>query len=165
MDGVLLIDKPSGPTSHDVVARIRAVTGEKRVGHTGTLDPMATGLLPLVLGRATRLSALLTGGDKTYDATIRLGFRTDTDDAQGERIGEVTGTLPGDEAIAAVVERFRGTSEQRPPAHSAKKIEGERAYDMARRDQPVDLRPVVVTVTALDAFPRDGDLVRVRVTA
>ena len=83
MDGVLLIDKPSGPTSHDVVARVRSVSGERSVGHTGTLDPRATGLLALVLGKATRLASVLSGSDKTYDATIRLGSTTDTDDADG----------------------------------------------------------------------------------
>src|SRR5260221_7753236 len=94
MDGVLLIDKPRGPTSHDVVARLRRTTGERSVGHTGTLDPLATGLLPLVLGRATRLASFLTGGDKTYEATIRLGFATDTDDAAGVVRGVTTSARP-----------------------------------------------------------------------
>ena len=97
MDGVLLIDKPVGPTSHDVVARHRRVTGERSIGHTGTLDPRATGLLPLVLGRATRLASLLTGSDKTYEATIRLGFSTDTDDAAGAPLEEPSRGLPTDE--------------------------------------------------------------------
>ena len=94
MDGVLLIDKPSGPTSHDVVARIRSVTKERSVGHTGTLDPRATGLLPLVLGKATRLASVLTGGDKTYLASIRLGIRTTTDDADGAVTSTFDGALP-----------------------------------------------------------------------
>ncbi len=94
MTGVLLIDKPVGPTSHDVVARIRRVTGERSIGHTGTLDPRASGLLPLVTGRATRLASLLSGRDKTYLATIRLGFSTSTDDAAGVATSDVAGDLP-----------------------------------------------------------------------
>jgi tRNA pseudouridine55 synthase len=165
MDGVLLIDKPSGPTSHDVVARMRAVTGERRIGHTGTLDPLATGLLPLVLGRATRLSAHLTGGAKTYDATLRLGFGTDTDDAQGAPTGPPQPTLPDDASIDAALERFRGTFDQVPPAHSAKKIGGRRAYDLARADAAPVLPPVSVTVTRLERTGRDADLPRLTVTA
>ena len=117
MDGVLLVDKPSGPTSHDVVARIRSIARERSVGHTGTLDPRATGLLPLVLGKATRLAAILTGGDKTYVASVRLGVSTSTDDGDGAITDEFTGALPDasrvDEALAA----FCGSFEQTPPAH------------------------------------------------
>jgi tRNA pseudouridine55 synthase len=165
MNGVLLIDKPAGPTSHDVVARIRRTTKERSVGHTGTLDPRATGLLPLVLGRATRLAALLTGGDKTYEATIRLGFPTSTDDADGEPLGPASAAIPGAEEIAGALERFRGTFDQRPPAHSAKKVGGRRAYELARREQPVELAPVAVTVRALELAGVEGDRVRIRVTA
>src|SRR5579871_5381205 len=108
MDGVLLIDKPAGLTSHDVVARIRRSSRESRVGHTGTLDPRATGLLPLVLGRATRLASRITAGTKTYHAMIRLGFATDTDDADGQPIGE-TKTVRADRAIVEqVLAAFRG---------------------------------------------------------
>jgi tRNA pseudouridine55 synthase len=165
MDGVLLIDKPSGPTSHDVVARLRRTTGERAIGHTGTLDPRATGLLPLVLGRATRLASLLTGGDKTYDAVIRLGFATDTDDADGKPTGAVSERFPDDEAIAQVLATFSGTFEQMPPTHSAKKVGGRKAYDLARRDQAVALRAVEVTVRALELTGRDPEALRVRVTA
>jgi tRNA pseudouridine55 synthase len=165
MDGVLLIDKPAGPTSHDVVARLRRVTGERSIGHTGTLDPLATGLLPLVLGRATRLSAHLTGGDKTYEAVVRLGFSTDTDDALGQSLGPPAAALPGDDEIAAALERFRGTIAQVPPAHSAKKVAGQRAYDMARKDAPLVLAPVTVTVSSLTSGPRDGDRLPVTITA
>ena len=165
MDGVLLIDKPAGPTSHDVVARMRRATGERSIGHTGTLDPRATGLLPLVLGRATRLASLLTGADKTYEATIRLGFATDTDDGEGTPIGAVSSIDIGDEAIDRALERFRGSFEQRPPAHSAKKIAGRKAYDLARRAKPVSLAPVPVTVHRLERTGRDGPLLHVLVTA
>ncbi len=149
MDGLLLIDKPTGPTSHDAVARIRKTSGERRIGHTGTLDPRASGLLLLVVGRATRLAPFLTSSDKTYDATIVLGVATETDDADGAPIGEPSVNLPASEAIDAALDTFRGASLQLPPRHSAKHIAGERAYDIARRDGAVDLKPVSVTVHEL----------------
>ena len=165
MDGILLIDKPSGPTSHDVVARIRRAIGQRDIGHTGTLDPRATGLLPLVVGRATKLASLLTGGDKTYEATVRLGFATDTDDTEGTPLTPPAATLPDDAAIARAMEGFRGPLEQTPPSHSAKRVQGERAYELARRAEPVTLAPVVVTIHALEWVDRAGDLLRLRVTA
>lgn len=165
MDGVLLIDKPTGPTSHDVVARLRAVTGERRIGHTGTLDPLASGLLPLVLGSATRLSSYLTGGEKTYEAIVRLGFATETDDALGEPIGPAVTTLPDDAAIEAALTGFRGRFDQTPPAHSAKKVGGEKAYVLARQDRPPDLPAVPVTVSRLERTAREGDQVSLVVTA
>ena len=164
MDGVLLIDKPEGPTSHDVVARLRSVTRERSVGHTGTLDPRATGLLPLVLGKATRLASLLTGTDKTYDAVVRLGFATDTDDADGRALSEPT-PLPEAGAVLQALEQFRGVIHQVPPAHSAKKVGGHKAYDLARRDQAVELAPVTVTVHALEGARLDGDLLAFTVRA
>jgi tRNA pseudouridine55 synthase len=165
MDGVLLVDKPSGPTSHDVVMRIRRATGERGVGHTGTLDPRATGLLPLVLGRATRLASFLAGRDKTYDVAIRLGLATTTDDADGEPIGEPTTTLPRPDEVEAALDAFRGTFEQLPPNHSAKKVGGKKAYELARREQPVELKPVEVTVRSLDEVSVADGLVRLVVTA
>lgn len=165
MNGVLLIDKPSGPTSHDVVARIRRTSHERGIGHTGTLDPRASGLLPLVLGKATRLASLLTGSDKTYDATVRFGIVTDTDDADGETIAEASSVAVDDDAIAAALAAFRGEIQQVPPAHSAKKIGGKKAYDLARRAQPVTLAPVLVTVRSLELLARRGDEVDLRVTA
>lgn len=163
--GVLLIDKPSGPTSHDVVARLRRSTGERRIGHTGTLDPRATGLLALVLGPATRLASLLTGSDKTYDAAIRLGFATETDDADGAPVGPRSATLPDEAAIRAALEGFLGVQEQRPPSYSAKKVAGRKAYELARAAAPVDLAPVEVTVHSLALTELSGDIVRVRVQA
>ncbi len=162
MDGVLLIDKPRGLTSHDVVARLRGITGERRVGHTGTLDPLATGLLPLVFGRATRLASLLAAGDKTYEATVTLGQSTDTDDSEGRPIG-----LAGDTAHVAgqlheVLQTLRGTFDQTPPSHSAKKVAGTPAYALARQDRPVALKPVSVTVHALDLIEQAGPTLRLR---
>jgi tRNA pseudouridine55 synthase len=165
MTGVLLIDKPSGPTSHDVVSRIRRSSGERSIGHTGTLDPRATGLLPLVLGRATRLASLLSSGEKTYDATISLGFATDTDDADGQPLGPAAASLPPADAVQEALTRFRGTFEQVPPRHSAKKISGRKAYELARRDQPVQLAPVAVTVSSLELLSCAGAMLEVRVTA
>lgn len=165
MTGLLLIDKPGGLTSHDVVARVRRALGERSIGHAGTLDPMATGLLVLVIGRATRLASYLTGHDKTYDAVVRLGVATSTDDAEGEPLGPEGGDLPDDAQVMTVLERFRGTFPQRPPAHSAKKVAGVRAYQLARQDRPVELRPVDVTVRELAWQGRTGSEVRLRVTA
>jgi tRNA pseudouridine55 synthase len=132
-DGLLIVDKPAGPTSHDVVARMRRALREKRIGHTGTLDPMATGVLLLVVGKATRLAKFLSAGDKSYDAVVRFGFATDTADAQGRPLGPVSErAMPAREAIDAALDAFRGTFMQQPPAFSAKKIDGQRSYKLAR---------------------------------
>jgi tRNA pseudouridine55 synthase len=165
MDGLIIIDKPSGPTSHDVVARLRRVLGERRIGHTGTLDPMATGVLPLVLGRATRLARFLSGSDKSYEAVIRLGVSTDTADAQGTAIGDpYHGPFPGRDAIDRALDAFRGTYLQQPPAFSAKKIDGQRSYQLARgrsrlRPDPVPTpsrpRPDPVPVTSVPVSTSD----------
>jgi tRNA pseudouridine55 synthase len=133
MDGLLIVDKPAGPTSHDVVSRIRRALRERRIGHTGTLDPAATGVLLLVVGRATRLAKFLSASDKSYEAVVRLGFSTDTADADGEPIGSVwQGLLPPPDAIDGALDAFRGTFPQQPPAFSAKKIDGKRSYKLAR---------------------------------
>lgn len=133
MDGLLAVDKPSGPTSHDVVARVRRALRERRIGHTGTLDPMASGVLPLLIGRATRLARFMTADEKRYDAVVRLGVSTDTYDAMGRPAGPVwQGMLPDAGAIDEALARFRGTFLQQPPAYSAKKIGGERSYRLAR---------------------------------
>jgi tRNA pseudouridine55 synthase len=165
MNGVLLIDKPSGPTSHDVVARLRQTSGARRMGHTGTLDPRATGLLPLVVGTATRLASLLSGSDKTYDAAIRLGVTTDTDDADGQPTGESSAPLPGDDEVDAAIRSFAGTFEQVPPDHSAKRVGGQRAYDLARRAEAVTLQPVLVTIRSIARTWRAGDRIGLTVTA
>jgi tRNA pseudouridine55 synthase len=133
MDGLLVIDKPVGPTSHDVVARLRQALRERRIGHTGTLDPAASGVLPLVLGRATRLAQFLSTGDKIYEATIRLGFATDTYDGLGRPAGSPhIGPWPTRDAVDRALDEFRGTFIQHPPAFSAKMIDGRRSYKIAR---------------------------------
>ena len=133
MDGLLVIDKPVGPTSHDVVARLRHVLGERRIGHTGTLDPAASGVLPLVLGRATRLARFLSASDKGYEAVIRVGVATDTYDAEGAPLAPPhRGPMPSRDEIDRALDAVRGTYLQQPPAFSAKKIEGKRSHRLAR---------------------------------
>ena len=146
MDGVLVIDKPQGVTSHDVVAVARRCLGEKRIGHTGTLDPLATGVLPLACGRATRLVRFLSATDKDYDAVIRFGLTTDSYDITGAETSR-SGHTPPAEAIEAALGSLRGTYDQMPPAFSAKRVGGTRAYELARRDDPVQLTAVPVTVS------------------
>jgi tRNA pseudouridine55 synthase len=146
MDGLLVVDKPAGPTSHDVVARVRRALGERRIGHTGTLDPAATGVLALVLGRATRLAQFLSGSEKSYEAVVRLGFSTDTADAQGRAIGAPNGAaLPGREAIDAALDAFRGTFLQQPPAFSAKKVDGKRSHKLARARRRAGSDPAAIS--------------------
>jgi tRNA pseudouridine55 synthase len=164
MDGVLVIDKPVGPTSHDAVARVRRVLRQKRVGHTGTLDPAASGVLPLVIGRATRLARFLSAGDKTYEAIIRLGWSTDTGDAQGAPTGRVyAAELPSAEAIDQALDAFRGTFLQQPPAYSAKKIDGRRGYALARANAAPSLPAATVTAHSIDLMSTDADLLTVRI--
>jgi len=141
--GILLLDKPSGPTSHDMVYAVRRGTGQRRVGHAGTLDPLATGLLIVCLGAATRLSEYLAGKDKRYTATVRLGQATDTYDAQGQVVS-ASAVLPDRAAVEAALAGFRGPQQQVPPAFSAIKRGGQKAYELARRGQAVVLeaRPV-----------------------
>jgi tRNA pseudouridine55 synthase len=148
VDGVLVVDKPSGPTSHDVVSVARRALGTSRIGHTGTLDPMATGVLALVVGRATRLARYMTGDVKTYEAEVTFGRATDTYDALGATTHE-TGRHPDPEALRSALAQFSGPLQQTPPAYSAKKIGGTAAYRLARRDTPVLPDPVAVVVHAL----------------
>jgi tRNA pseudouridine55 synthase len=164
MDGVLNIDKPVGPTSHDVVARVRRAIGQHRIGHTGTLDPLASGVLPLVVGRATRLARFLSTSDKTYDATIRLGIETATYDAYGGETRRWHGAeWPTAERIRAALEVFRGEFAQQPPPFSAKKLRGVPAYKLARDSKPPVLDAVKVRVEHLDLLLAVGDEVRLRV--
>jgi tRNA pseudouridine55 synthase len=180
MDGLLIIDKPKGPTSHDVVARVRRAIGERRVGHTGTLDPMASGVLPLVLGRATRLARFLSASDKSYEAVVRLGVATDTYDAAGVPTrAPHEGPMPSRTAIEQMLDQFRGTFLQQPPRFSAKKIDGHRSHRLARARRsrtarlahahleppsPLEpLAPVTVTTRAIDIINLDGDRVTLRV--
>ena len=146
MSGVLVVDKPQGLTSHDVVAVARRALGESRIGHTGTLDPLATGVLPLAVDRATRLVRFLTASDKDYDAIIRFGFTTDSFDVTGAETSR-TDRIPSADEMVAALATLTGDYLQEPPAFSAKKVAGQRAYDLARRSTPVVLRPVPVRVT------------------
>jgi tRNA pseudouridine55 synthase len=186
MDGLLVIDKPAGPSSHGAVVRMRRALGEPRIGHTGTLDPAATGVLPLVIGRATRLARFLSSSDKSYEAVVRLGTCTTTGDAEGDRLGpEHCGPLPSRNAIDAALDEFRGTFLQQPPAFSAKRIGGKRSYQLARRaggsasptasatasfigspiaspPGPALPRPVSVTARAIDLLEVEGERVTLR---
>ena len=157
MLGVVNLDKPVGPTSHDMVGLLRRLTGTRRIGHAGTLDPLASGVLPILVGAATRFSEELTGGRKRYDAIIRLGQASETDDAQGP-ITPVAGPLPGPEAVAGALASFVGTFEQRPPAFSARKLAGRTAHRAARAGDPIDLPPRSVTVEGIDLLElSEGD--------
>ena len=163
MDGVLVVDKPEGLTSHDVVATARRILGEKRIGHTGTLDPLATGVLPLACGRATRLVRFLTASDKEYEATILFGVTTDTLDVTGEETGR-SGQTPSRDEVVAALRTFAGEQMQVPPAYSAKKVAGRRAYELARRDEPVALDPVRVRVSRIELVENGHDRCRVSLT-
>jgi tRNA pseudouridine55 synthase len=160
-DGLLLVDKPAGVTSHDVVLAARRAFGETRIGHAGTLDPFATGLLVLLLGRATRLLPHLDGVPKEYEATIALGTETDTDDLEGAIVRSAE--TPDDAAIAAAVERLTGAIDQVPPAYSAKRVAGRRAYAAARAGESFDLAPVRVDVFAWRDLRRDGSTLHVTI--
>ena len=144
IDGLLLVDKPAGITSHDVVSVARRALGTRRIGHGGTLDPFATGLLVLLIGNATRLLAHLDGEPKVYDASIVFGSERDTDDVTGAVVA--TSPLPDPASVLAAISSLTGTMEQVPPAYSAKQIAGRRAYDAARRGEVLELEPVRVTV-------------------
>ena len=157
MNGLLILDKPGGMTSHDVVARVRRATGEESVGHLGTLDPMATGVLPLLLGKYTRLAQFYGASAKAYTGTIRFGFATDTYDAEGQRLGEVRAVSLDAEAVRAIAAQFLGETEQMPPPFSAKKVEGTPAYKLARQGKTPLLKPARVVVDAFTIEGVDGD--------
>jgi tRNA pseudouridine55 synthase len=156
VDGVLILNKPAGMTSHDVVARVRRITGEKSVGHLGTLDPMATGVLPLVLGRFTRLAQFYNEADKRYQGAIRFGWATDTYDAEGARDGVEQPVNFALDDLRAAASQFAGQIEQLPPPFSAKKVAGIPAYRLARKGQPVELKPKQVEVKELEICSWDG---------
>ncbi len=149
MNGILVIDKPCGPTSHDIVDAVRQILRERKVGHTGTLDPVATGVLPLVIGSATKIARYLTGGDKTYQATFRLGVSTSTLDGEGEVTRERPVTV-SDAQVRAVLADFVGDIEQIPPMYSAKKVDGKRLYELARQGVEVEREPKKVQVRSLE---------------
>lgn len=155
--GVLVVDKPSGPTSFDVVRRASRALGVRRAGHTGTLDPLASGVLPICLGEATKLQAWLVGHDKRYRATVRLGRETDTLDAAGRTISEHPVPVLADAAIEAALAPLRGRIVQRPPAFSAVHVDGERAFARARRGETVETTAREVDVFTLEVASRTAE--------
>lgn len=157
MNGLLIVDKPAGITSHDVVARVRKATGESSIGHLGTLDPMATGVLPLLLGKYTRLAQFFNANAKAYTGTIRFGFATDTYDAEGQPITEPKNVVLDPEKVHDAASQFRGEIQQTPPPYSAKKIEGKPAYKLARAGKTPELKPVKITVEAFTIEKVEGD--------
>jgi tRNA pseudouridine55 synthase len=163
LDGVIVVDKPEGWTSHDVVGKMRRIARNKRVGHLGTLDPIATGVLPVVIGKATRLSQFYTRSDKIYEGLVRFGWATSTYDREGKPVGEAVDAHPTAEEIERHLAQFRGEFLQTPPAVSAKKVEGKRAYELARQSLPVELEAVPVHVYSLDLLELNGAEARLRV--
>jgi tRNA pseudouridine55 synthase len=163
VDGVIVVDKAEGWTSHDAVGKVRRIANTKKVGHLGTLDPIATGVLPLVVGRATRLAQFYTRSDKIYEAVVRFGFATDTYDRSGTPVSERTEPAIGREDLETLLETFRGEIMQTPPPVSAKKVAGVRAYALARRQAPVELAPVPVQVYDLALLEVRGSEARIRV--
>jgi tRNA pseudouridine55 synthase len=166
MDGLLVVDKPVGPTSHDIVQRTRKLLREPRIGHTGTLDPLASGVLPLVVGRATRLAQFLGGGRKEYFARIILGVSTDTRDALGKPQGErYEGPFPSRDAVDRALDLFRGAFLQQPPAFSAKKVDGHRSHRLARSKPEATLLPAAVQVSTetIEVTAADGQDVELRI--
>lgn len=163
MDGVIILDKPEGWTSHDAVNKVRRLSKVKKVGHLGTLDPMATGVLPLVIGRATRLAQFFTKSDKVYEGVIRFGYSTDTYDRQGTPTSPITEPVIDRQRLEEQLARFRGNIVQIPPPVSAKKIGGTPAYKLARKNIPVELKPVEVTIHSLELLSVEGPEVGIRV--
>jgi tRNA pseudouridine55 synthase len=157
MDGVLVIDKPAGLTSHDVVNHVRRILRESSVGHLGTLDPLATGVLPLVAGRMTRLAQFYAASEKAYEGVIRFGFATDTYDAEGEPLAEPQTVKVTLEQLHELSKRFTGRIRQMPPPFSAKKIHGVPAYKLARKHREVELQPVEVEIKEFDLLDWDGE--------
>lgn len=157
MNGVLVIDKPAGLTSHDVVNRARRIFQQRSVGHLGTLDPSATGVLPLVLGNLTRLAQFYTSAEKVYEGVIRFGFATDTYDAEGEPASAPQNVKVSLEEVRGLGARFQGVIEQIPPPFSAKKIHGVPAYRLARKHQEVPLKPIQVEIREFEILDAEGD--------
>ena len=164
MNGLLVLDKPAGVTSHDCVALVRRVTGEKSIGHLGTLDPMATGVLPLLLGKYTRLAQYFGQAEKAYTGTIRFGWATDTFDADGEQVGELKPLTLELEALRMLAQRFHGQIDQMPPVFSAKKINGVPAHKLARAGVEVPVKPARIVIHHFDLLGLEGDLANFAMT-
>jgi len=164
MEGTLVIDKHAGMSSHDVVARVRKIIATRRVGHTGTLDPFATGVLVVMIGKATRLMQFLSGAEKEYEAVIRLGYATDTGDLTGERLSEndfhaKTQSIRKEE-IENAIQSLRGEMDQTPPMYSAKKVKGQKLYELARRGEEIERAPVRIMISAFETIERNGRLLK-----
>jgi tRNA pseudouridine55 synthase len=157
MNGILVVDKPAGLSSHDVVNRVRRILDQRSVGHLGTLDPLATGILPLVVGNLTRLAQFYTASEKGYEGTIRFGFSTDTYDSDGDPTSDPQAVSVSLDQVAVLASQFRGVIEQVPPPFSAKKIKGVPAYKLARKKQDVPLKPVQVEVKEFEILSCDAD--------
>ena len=157
MNGVVVIDKPPGLTSHDVVNRVRGILGQRSVGHLGTLDPSATGVLPIVLGNLTRLAQFYVHSEKTYEGVIRFGFATDTYDADGEPTTPRQEVHINGDEVRALAAQFQGTIEQMPPPFSAKKVAGVPAYKLARKNKTVALKPVQVEIKKFEILDTTDD--------
>ncbi len=157
MNGVIVIDKPPGLTSHDVVNRVRRILGQRSVGHLGTLDPSATGVLPIVVGNLTRLAQFYVHSEKTYEGAIRFGFATDTYDAEGEPTTPPQEVSLNHDEVRALAAQFRGTIDQMPPPFSAKKIAGVPAYKLARKHKEVTLQPVQVEIKEFEILDTTAD--------
>jgi tRNA pseudouridine55 synthase len=167
MNGLLVLDKPAGMTSHDVVDIVRRATGERSVGHLGTLDPMATGVLPLLLGSFTRLAQYFSTAEKVYEGTIRFGFATDTYDAEGTPMSEPDALTQSLEELQDLAAPFHGEMQQTPPVFSAKKINGIPAHKLARAGKPVEVKPATIRIHEFQLESLDGDTARfaIRVSA
>ena len=162
MNGIVIVDKPEGWTSQDVTARLRRVFNTRRIGHGGTLDPMATGVLPVFVGRATRGVEFFEHAEKTYEATLRLGLSTDTEDITGEVL-ETREVPVTKEEFLSVLPRFRGTIQQIPPMYSALKVNGQKLYDLARKGKEVERQPREITIFELECLEFSGETARLRV--
>jgi tRNA pseudouridine55 synthase len=160
LDGILVVDKPRGKTSHDVVETVRRLAGFRQIGHLGTLDPLATGVLVLALGRATRLARFYAGRRKRYTCAVRFGFATDTYDADGEALGPDAAPALDADQIAGMAAEFTGRIRQTPPAYSAKKIHGRAAHELARKKKPVHLEPAEVDVYEFRLTEIEGSVAR-----
>ena len=162
MNGIVIVDKPQGWTSQDVTARLRRVFNTRRIGHGGTLDPMATGVLPVFVGRATRGVEFFEHAEKTYETVLRLGLATDTEDTTGKVLAEKPVSLT-EADVLAVLPQFRGQILQVPPMYSALKVDGQKLYDLARKGKEVERQPRPITIHALDFLGLEGTDVRLRV--
>ena len=160
MNGLLVLDKPAGMTSHDVVDIVRRATSERSVGHLGTLDPMATGVLPLLLGSYTRLAQYFSTAEKSYEGAIRFGFATDTFDAEGTPAADPRPLSQSLDQLRTLAARFHGTMQQTPPAFSAKKIAGVPAHKLARAGKPVDLKPAAIQIHRFELLSLEDGLAR-----